>query len=113
MIGVCHCGRAVPVRRLIANGGGMWDQLGLTEVDEVVYRHDVTDPHADPAEVARATALTVEAVTESRHRLVEAGLLQMTPTGEASASLSGLTFASERLRGKLDAEYASRRSQLA
>ncbi|MBO4204625.1 helix-turn-helix transcriptional regulator [Micromonospora echinofusca] len=91
----------------------MWELLGLQEHDEIVYRQDVVDPGADVSRVAEATGLSPEAVTASRHRLVQCGLLRMTTGGTISATPAGPSFVTERLRGELDAEYARKRGQLA
>jgi sugar-specific transcriptional regulator TrmB len=82
----------------------MWDAIGLSGLEERLYRLLLRDPKCSPEESARRLEVTLSAVRTSLDRLMELGLLEASgPYGfRAADPRIGLGSAIRRRRAELD-----------
>src|SRR5256885_11763828 len=90
----------------------MWDLLGFSKTDELVYQHHLRHQGADSAQVARATGLPRDTVRACQSRLIGVGLLRREQFGEIRVTPNGPAIVAARLREELDVEHARRKSEI-
>lgn len=86
--------------------------LGVDSSDLAIYEHYLRHPSWSAAEIAVATGLTDQQVTESRRRLVEAGLLAVHPDKLGQFLPVGPREAVERRIADFEAVAARRRADM-
>lgn len=90
----------------------MLEPLGLDDVDEIVYRSTLKHPEWSAARTATALRLDARAVTASRVRLIETGLLTPDP-GSAGVTPASPDLVLDRVAANAEARAARIRSEVA